>query len=82
MSRINARALEGLPAATVDELRRVDDRITRLEAKFAEGFGSPEGAVVGRKGRIYQQLDGTTKTCVWVFEGTDGDVTGWQQLRT
>lgn len=73
----SAEALDGLTPAGRDEMRRLEDRLARLEAMYAAGYGTPEGVVPGRKGRLFHRLDGGAGSCVYVFEGTDGSVTGW-----
>lgn len=77
MTRLITDAFDSLGPEALTELRRLEDRIARLEAMYAEGFGSPEGVVVGRPGRVYHRLDGGAATSFYVFEGTSGDVTGW-----
>lgn len=69
-----------IPAESFDLqqlLREMADDLNALKRESVEGFGTPEGAVVGRKGRMYRRLDGGAGTCLYVFEGTDGAVTGW-----
>lgn len=43
---------------------------------FKSGTGSPEGAVIGRVGAIYQRTDGGANTTLYVKESGTGN-TGW-----
>lgn len=44
--------------------------------KVYKGYGSPENAVAGGIGSIYQRLDGGASTTIYVKESGSGD-TGW-----
>jgi len=65
------------PADAVDALYMLERRLEALEDTLASGYGTPEGAVVGRKGRLYRRLDGGTATCLYVYEGVNDATTGW-----
>lgn len=76
MSRVEGR-MEGLPQWVQELLREMDDEIVRLRGYDAEGFGDPDGVVVGYKGATFRRRDGGAGTCFYVFEGTDGSTSGW-----
>jgi hypothetical protein len=45
--------------------------------RFIEGNGSPNGAVVGSRGDIYAQKDGTRGNTFWMKDSGDATNTGW-----
>jgi hypothetical protein len=54
-----------------------------LTRRIGRGPGTPENRIVGYRGDLWQRTDGgAAKQMIYVFEGTDGTTTGWQQLRT
>ncbi len=72
-----ASRLANVDPALAEILREVEEAVNRHLAYDTEGFGSPEGVVVGRKGLRYRRIDGSTGTCLYIFEGTNGANTGW-----
>lgn len=65
------------PPEAITALYELERRLATLEDSVAVGFGTPEGAVVGRVGRVFRRLDGGAGTALYVFEGTNDTVTGW-----
>lgn len=52
--------------------------VAGLEARLPlRGAGSPEGAVVANRGRMYLRTDGGTGSTLYVKEADDGLATGW-----
>lgn len=83
MSRISVEGrIDGLPLEAQEVLRDIVRELNSLTRRIGRGEGSPENRIVGYRGDLWQRTDGGAKTCVYVFEGTDGAQTGWQQLRT
>lgn len=69
--------LASIDPAVAELLREMAEVINANAAHDAEGFGSPEGVRPGRKGMRFRRLDGGAGTCLYVFEGVNGAVTGW-----
>ena len=65
------------PPEAVAALYALERRVESLEDSIVSGYGTPEGAVVGRKGRLFRRLDGGTATCLYVFEGVNDATSGW-----
>lgn len=72
-----ASRLANVDPALAEILREVEEAINAHQSFDTEGFGDPEGAVVGRKGMRYRRIDGGAGTSLYVFEGTNDTVTGW-----
>ncbi len=78
MSRISVEGrITGLPLETQEVLREIVRELNDIRRRVQRGVGSPESRIVGYKGDIWQRTDGATATCEYVFEGTDGALTGW-----
>lgn len=75
-----ASRLANIDPALAEIFREIEEAVDRLSAYDTEGFGDPEGVVVGRKGLRYRRIDGSTGTCLYVFEGTNGTTSGWSAL--
>lgn len=56
---------------------RVSRADGQVGAAILSGLGSPNGAVVGDLGWIYQRMDGGAGTCLYVKESGAGTNTGW-----
>lgn len=84
MSQVNVEGrIESLPIEAQEAIRDIVLALNDLRTRHQRGAGSPEGRIVGYKGHLWERADSTTaKTTLYVFEGTDGANTGWQQLRT
>jgi hypothetical protein len=50
--------------------------------RFIEGNGTPNGAVVGSRGDIYSQKDGTPGNTFWIKDSGDATNTGWAAIAT
>jgi hypothetical protein len=74
--------IDALPVEVQEVLRDIVAELNDLTRRVGRGPGAPENRIVGYRGDVWQRTDGGTKTCVYVFEGTDGTAVGWQQLRT
>lgn len=74
--------IDALPLEAQEVIRDIVNELNDILRRVNRGTGTPEGRIVGYRGDIWQRTDGTAKTCIYVFEGTDGALTGWQQLRT
>lgn len=69
--------LANVDPAVAELLREMAETINAMAAMDADGYGSPEGVLPGRKGMRYRRIDGGAGTCLYVFEGTNGSTTGW-----
>lgn len=78
MSRISVEGrLAGLPLEVQDVLREIARELNDVRRRVQRGTGTPENRIVGFKGDIWQRTEGGTSTGIYVFEGTDGALTGW-----
>lgn len=78
MSRVSVEGrIEALPVEVQDVLREIAQQLNDVRRRVQRGSGSPEGVIRGVRGDVWQRTDGGTATCVYVFEGTDGTLTGW-----
>ena len=83
MSRISIDGrIESLPVDVQDVLREIVAKMNDFNRRIGRGAGTPEGRIVGYRGDVWQRTDGGANTCVYVFESTDGALSGWVQLRT
>lgn len=78
MSRVSIEGrIEALPLEVQEVMRDIVRELNDARARVQRGAGTPEARVVGYKGDLWQRTDGGAGTCLYVFEGTDGALTGW-----
>jgi hypothetical protein len=53
-----ASRLANIDPAVAEIFRELEEAINAHQSFDTEGFGDPEGAVVGRKGMRYRRIDG------------------------
>lgn len=78
MSQVSIEGrIDGLPAEAQEVLRDIVLELNELRRRVQQGAGNPENRIIGYRGYVWQRTDGGAGTCVYVFEGTDGNTTGW-----
>ena len=78
MSRVSVEGrIEALPLEVQEVVRELATAINDVRRRVQRGTGSPESRIKGYRGDIWQRTDGGTATCVYIFEGVDGALTGW-----
>lgn len=74
--------IDALPLEAQEVVREIVRELNDLGRRIGRGTGAPENRIIGYRGDVWQRIDGGAKTCVYVFEGTDGTAVGWQQIRS
>jgi hypothetical protein len=69
--------LANIDPAVAELLREMAEAINSIGPRVVTCFGTPEGAVVGRRGQIALRLDGGSTTTLYVKTSGDGTNTGW-----
>lgn len=78
MSRVSVEGrIEALPLEVQEVVRELAAAINDVRRRVQRGTGSPESRIAGYRGDIWQRTDGGTSTCIYIFEGVDGALTGW-----
>jgi hypothetical protein len=78
MSRISVEGrITNLPLETQEVIREIVRELNDIRRRVQRGSGTPESRIVGYRGDIWQRTDGGTASCVYIFEGVDGALTGW-----
>lgn len=78
MSRVSVEGrIEALPLEVQEVIREIAQSLNDVRRRVQRGTGSPESRIAGFRGDIWQRTDGATATCVYIFEGVDGALTGW-----
>jgi hypothetical protein len=81
MSRISVEGrIESLPVEVQEVLREIVRELNDIRRRVQRGAGDPDGVITGVRGDIWQRTDGGGGTTLYVFEGTDGALTGWTAL--
>jgi hypothetical protein len=81
MSRISVEGrIESLPVEVQEVLRDIVRELNDIRRRVQRGEGDPDGVITGVRGYIWQRTDGGGGTTLYVFEGTDGALTGWTAL--
>lgn len=68
--------LANIDPAVAELLREMAEAINDMAPRIVVCFGTPEGAVVGKRGQVALRLDGGASTTLYVKESGTGN-TGW-----